>query len=111
MNTTLKEVMNMLLSEREKNVGLRRKMTKYAASRGTLRLLAGRMGWKAVKDGPSAAAFMTEQVATLRTEALRLSEHSGTPTSDPVAAMRAASLRFETLEALVAEYRKNLQQV
>ena len=107
MNTTLKEVLDMLLAERETTVELRKKVNKYAISRGTLRLLAARMGWKAVKGGPTPSAYLMERLSLLQREASSLSAVTcSVATHDPLAAMVAARTRIETLESLVDGYRR-----
>lgn len=107
MNTTLKEVLDLLLAERETTVQLRQKINKYAVARGTMRLLASRLGWKAVKNGPSASGFLTERVGMLKREAASLSLLAcGMETTDPLQAMVAAQDRIRALEGLVEKYRE-----
>jgi hypothetical protein len=92
----MKEVLEMLVAER----------LKFAEMRRRVRLAAKRLGWKAIKNGPSASLFLLKRTTELQERARSLSKLAGTETSDPLAAMRGAQARLETIEAVLAEYRK-----
>lgn len=94
----MKELLDMLVAERMRSERFRK----------TVRLSAARLGWRAVKGGPSAPAFLLKQSSDLRERAVSLSKLAGKATDDPVEAMVSAQNRLETIEAVLAEYRKKL---
>jgi hypothetical protein len=97
----MKELLDMLVAERMRGERFRK----------TVRLSAARLGWRAVKDGPSASAFLLKRSSDLHERAGALSKLAGKATDDPAEAMASAQARLETIEAVLAEYRKKLSSL